>query len=55
MTTPKQLAAEIGLSPKTVRAYLRKRWPRTPERKHHWWQEDLTPEMIADVREHFAS
>jgi predicted site-specific integrase-resolvase len=42
--TPKQLAAEIGVDPKVLRAYLRKNHTRTLEAKNTTW---IIPESVA--------
>lgn len=47
--TPKQLAVELGVSVKTVRAWLRDQgWQSVPYARWH-----LTPEQAAQVREWF--
>jgi hypothetical protein len=51
-TRPEDLAKEIGISGKIVRAYLRATFPRPAEAKNTSWV--LTPKMNASVRAHFA-
>src|SRR3954454_25179554 len=43
--TPEQLAAELGISGKTLRAWLRRNFPRPPGEKWSSWT--LSPEHIA--------
>ena len=47
---PNQLASELGISPKRLRAYLRKRWPN--HTKNTWWY--LTYEQVREVRARFC-
>ncbi len=45
-------AAEVGISPKTLRSWLRINLPRSPAEKHQRWELD---EAAADaVRRHFS-
>jgi transcriptional regulator with XRE-family HTH domain len=41
---PKDLAAELGIDPKTLRGWLRKEFPRNPNEKNTSWA--LTEEQI---------
>jgi len=50
---PEELANELGVSGKLVRAYLRKTFVRSPEAKNTAWV--LTSEQAKDVREHFLA
>jgi len=52
--TPNELAAELGRNPKSVRRFLRDTFPRSADRWHRPWADDLTPRMIAAVRRHFG-
>ena len=48
--TPKQLAAELGVTPRTIRQWLRDQgWQSVPYAR---WQ--LTEEQDAQVRAHFG-
>lgn len=50
--TPTALAEEIGVSPKSLRGYLRKNFTRPAEAKNTSW---IVPDDAADAaREHFA-
>jgi hypothetical protein len=49
---PDELAEELGISGKTVRAFLRERYRRGGARRYERWY--LTEEQIAAVRENFA-
>jgi len=52
MTTPNELAAELRISPKTLRAFLRQAYPdRAPGKGRRW---ALTPGMIWRARGRFA-
>lgn len=44
-TTPKALAEEIGVSPKVLRAYLRRNHQRAAEAKNTTW---VIPKNVAD-------
>src|SRR4051794_38128963 len=46
--TPEQLAAELGISGKTLRAWLRRNFPRSAGEKWSSWT--LSPEHIAAAR-----
>ena len=48
------LAEQLGISPKTLRAYLRRNHTRNLENKSKSWDEFLTAKVVADVRKHFA-
>jgi len=50
---PEELANELGVSGKLVRAYLRKTFTRIPEAKNTAWV--LTNDQAKDVREHFIA
>ena len=51
--TPKALAEEIGIDPKTLRGYLRKAHTRVAEAKNTTW---LIPADVADeARAHFEA
>lgn len=50
--TPKALAEEIGVDPKSLRGFLRKEYARTPEAKNTSWI--ITPEAADAARKHFA-
>lgn len=50
--TPKELAAELGISPKVLRAYLRKEHSRTADAKNTSW---VIPTPVANsARKAFA-
>lgn len=50
--TPKELAAELGISPKVLRAYLRKEHTRTADAKNTSW---VIPTTVANAaRKNFA-
>lgn len=51
--TPNRLAAELGISPKSLRAWLRRTYPRPESQKHSEWY--LTPDVVAAVRAHFGA
>ena len=48
---PDQLASQLGVSGKTIRAWLRKNFPRPPVDKGQPWS--LTEEQVVAVRNHF--
>lgn len=48
---PKQLAEELGVDPKRIRAYLRSNYSRDDSAKNTNWA--LTAEVANDVRKHF--
>ncbi len=48
------LAEQLGISPKTLRAYLRRNHTRNLENKSKSWDEFLTAKVVADVRKHFV-
>lgn len=48
------LAEQLEISPKTLRAYLRRNHTRNLENKSKSWDEFLTAKVVADVRKHFA-
>lgn len=50
--TPNELAAELGISPKTLRAFLRRVCPRSDAEKHQRWI--LSERHVRKAREHFA-
>ena len=50
--TPKVLAQELGVSPKNLRAYLRKEFSRTPEAKNTAWT--ITQDAADAARVKFA-
>jgi len=50
--TPAQLAEELGISPKVLRAYLRKEHTRAPEAKNTSWVIPAT--VAAKAKKHFA-
>jgi hypothetical protein len=50
---PNDLATELNVDPKRVRAYLRQEFSRADEAKNTNWE--LTPEMAAKVRERFTA
>jgi len=50
---PEELANELGVSGKLVRAYLRKSFPRTAEAKNTAWV--VTNEQAKQTREHFLA
>jgi hypothetical protein len=50
-TTPKALADELGVSAKTVRAFLRKKFPRPLRLKRSRW--DVTVAQAKAVRARF--
>jgi malate synthase len=49
--TPKVLAEEIGIDPKSLRGFLRKEFARAPEAKNTSWI--ITPDAADAAREHF--
>jgi uncharacterized protein YjcR len=50
--TPTQLATELGISPKVLRAWLRKEHARTAEAKNTSWV--VTAKVAAEARKVFA-
>lgn len=50
--TPTVLAEEIGVSPKSLRGYLRKNFARTVEAKNTSWI--IADDAAKAAREHFA-
>lgn len=48
------LAEQLEISPKTLRAYLRRNHTRSLENKSKSWDEFLTAKVVADVRKHFV-
>lgn len=50
--TPKQLADELNIDPKKLRAYLRKEYPRTVEEKNTSWT--IAESAAAAARKNFA-
>jgi G:T/U-mismatch repair DNA glycosylase len=50
--TPPKLATELGMSPKTLRAFLRREFPRSSADRGLEWL--LTPEQVAAARAHFG-
>jgi len=50
--TPTELAKELGISPKVLRAWLRKEHTRTAEAKNTSWV--VTAKVAADARKAFA-
>lgn len=50
--TPTVLAEEIGVSPKSLRGYLRTKFPRTQEAKNTSWI--VTDDAADAARAHFA-
>lgn len=51
--TPKALAEELSIDPKTLRTYLRKAHARTVDAKNTSWT--LDEATVKSVREHYAS
>lgn len=49
---PKDLAAELSVNPKSLRAYLRRAFPRKTEAKNTSWY--LSPDQVTAARENFA-
>ena len=49
--TPGELAIELGISPKTLRAWLRETFPRPASQKNTSWL--LTPEIVRAARARF--
>ena len=49
---PNELAKELGVDGKRIRAYLRTEFTRPGEAKNTNW--DLTPEMVTAVKERFT-
>lgn len=49
---PKDLASELNLNPKSLRAYLRRAFPRTTEAKNTSWY--LSADQVKAARENFA-
>ena len=52
MTTPTDLAHELGISPKSLRAWFRKKYPRQSYVSRSEWE--ITPEMAEAARAHFG-
>ena len=50
--SPPQLAFELDMSPKTLRGWLRRNFPREPFMLNTSW--DLTPKMVSAARAHFG-
>lgn len=50
---PEELADELGVSGKLIRAFLRKTFTRTPEAKNTAWV--VTHEQAEIVRKHFLA
>lgn len=50
---PEELANELGVSGKLIRAHLRKTFTRTPEAKNTAWV--VTNDQAKAVREHFIA
>lgn len=50
--TPKELAAELGISPKVLRAYLRKNHTRSNDAKNTSWV--IPAKVASDCRKAFA-
>lgn len=51
-TTPKDLAKQLGVGEKRIRAYLRSRYRPNGEDKYSRWT--LDEAMVADVVKHFS-
>lgn len=49
---PEDLARELGVSAKKLRAWLRKTFPRTAAEHGKWWH--LSSSQVAAVRRHFG-
>jgi len=52
MRTPNEVAADLGVTPKQVRDWLRATYPRREDERHSRWH--LTPEMVSAARAHFS-
>lgn len=52
MTTPKELAAELQVDPKRLRAFLRANFTRPADAKNTSWS--IGPDAVTAAREHFA-
>jgi len=50
--TPKQLANDLSVDPKRLRAFLRANYTRPVEAKNTSWS--ITPDAVKAAREHFA-
>lgn len=50
---PEELAKELGVSGKTLRGWLRKRFPRSAAEKSKWWT--LTSAQVETARQRFAT
>ncbi len=50
--TPNELATELGISPKTLRAWLRETHPRTAEERYGRWE--LSEEQVRAARTHWG-
>lgn len=51
--TPLELAAQLGVSAKTLRAWLRRQYPRSPiEHGQRWY---LDADQVAAARQHWAT
>lgn len=51
-TTPKELAAQLKVDPKRLRAYLRREFPRDAQAKNSSWS--LTAPMVNAARKQFT-
>jgi hypothetical protein len=51
--TPNQLADQLDVNPKTLRAYLRKEFPRDAEAKNSRWE--ITKAQVAKAEKHFQA
>jgi hypothetical protein len=51
--TPKALAQELGINPKTLRAYLRREHTRSSQEKNTSWK--LTDAQVEAARVHFTA
>ena len=49
---PEDIAAELGISGKTIRGWLREKYPRSAEQRYARWA--LTPAQVRALRERFA-
>jgi hypothetical protein len=51
--TPVELARDLNMSPKVLRSWLRRTFPRSAVEHFQRWE--LTPEMVLAAKAHFGS
>lgn len=52
MRTPNEVAADLGVTSKQLRDWLRATYPRRDDEWHSRWY--LTSDMVSSAREHFS-